>query len=307
MWTKFSDSNFTRGWQGTWSVLYPLSRCPARSCAIRCGCRGLCQVPQVLRLYGVGCGERLMKTTAALRLRQPVHAWVAQCKPFPSRIPRTTFQCTAQPRRCLADSVKRHVENRGSVSLSSAATDWQSHRSSLERLLRRHLFYMPSFEIYQGSSSIDTKGLYDYGPLGCALQRNVVDLWRAHFILEEDMLEIESPSITPHEVLEASGHVDKFLDWVSRDAHTGQVHRSDHLVKHTLQRRLKADATARRREHGRDSGKEELGNTQPKARKSEEEILSEDTRRVYQETVAKVCGILAYLYQWRLRSFTCSA
>lgn len=48
-------------------------------------------------------------------------------------------------------------------------------------------FYTPSFEIYGGVS-----GLYDYGPAGSALQTNIVDTWRKHFVLEEDMLEGES-------------------------------------------------------------------------------------------------------------------
>lgn len=116
--------------------------------------------------------------------------------------------------------------------------DWQTHRVDLERILRRHLFYVPSFEIYQGISDTDSRGLYDHGPLGCALQRNLVELWRKHFVVEEDMLEIDTPSLTPREVLETSGHVDKFVDWVCQDAESGRSFRADHLLKDTLQARL---------------------------------------------------------------------
>lgn len=38
-------------------------------------------------------------------------------------------------------------------------------RKEVEDLLKRKFFYVPSFEIYGGVS-----GLYDYGPLGCALK-----------------------------------------------------------------------------------------------------------------------------------------
>src|SRR6266516_3275748 len=69
-------------------------------------------------------------------------------------------------------------------------------RASLESLLRRRLFYTPAFEVYGGVS-----GLYDYGPPGCSLQANIVDLWRKHFVLEEDMLEVDCTMLTPHEVL----------------------------------------------------------------------------------------------------------
>ena len=84
-------------------------------------------------------------------------------------------------------------------------------KAALESLLRRRMFYTPSFEIYGGVS-----GLYDYGPPGCALQANIIDIWRKHFILEEDMLEVDCTVLTPHEVLKTSGHVDKFADWMCK-------------------------------------------------------------------------------------------
>jgi glycyl-tRNA synthetase len=87
-------------------------------------------------------------------------------------------------------------------------------RAFLDGLLRRRLFYTPSFEIYNGVS-----GLYDYGPPGCALQANIIDLWRKHFILEEDMLEVDCTVLTPHDVLKTSGHVDKFADWMCKWGH----------------------------------------------------------------------------------------
>ena len=33
--------------------------------------------------------------------------------------------------------------------------------------------------------------------------------WRNHFVLEENMLEVECPAVTPEVVLKASGHVDR--------------------------------------------------------------------------------------------------
>lgn len=47
------------------------------------------------------------------------------------------------------------------------------------------MFVIPSFEIHGG-----VKGLFDLGPPGCALKANVLDTWRRHFILEENMLEV---------------------------------------------------------------------------------------------------------------------
>lgn len=60
------------------------------------------------------------------------------------------------------------------------------NRATLDSLLQKRFFYAPSFQIYGGVA-----GLYDYGPPGCALQANILSLWRQHFVLEEDMLEVE--------------------------------------------------------------------------------------------------------------------
>jgi glycyl-tRNA synthetase len=65
--------------------------------------------------------------------------------------------------------------------------------------LKRKFFYTPSFEIYGGCA-----GFYDFGPLGSALKANVEALWRNHFILEEDMLELNCTCLTIDKVLQTS-------------------------------------------------------------------------------------------------------
>jgi glycyl-tRNA synthetase len=69
-------------------------------------------------------------------------------------------------------------------------------RFEMENLLKRRFFYDQSFSIYGG-----VNGLYDYGPVGCAIKANILSLWRRHFILEEQMLEIECSMLTPEVVL----------------------------------------------------------------------------------------------------------
>ncbi|CAI4219546.1 unnamed protein product [Parascedosporium putredinis] len=99
-------------------------------------------------------------------------------------------------------------------------------RALLDQTLRRRLFYTPSFEIYNGVA-----GLYDYGPPGCALQANIIDIWRKHFVIEEDMLEVDCTVLTPDEVLKTSGHVEKFADWMCKDPKNGEIMRADHFVE----------------------------------------------------------------------------
>ncbi|KNC96480.1 glycine-tRNA ligase [Spizellomyces punctatus DAOM BR117] len=113
-------------------------------------------------------------------------------------------------------------------------------RSGLESLLIKRFFYAPSFQIYGGIA-----GLYDYGPPGCALQNNILSLWRQHFVLEEDMLEVECTNLTPEAVLQTSGHVERFADYMVKDTKTGDIFRADHLVKQVLNQRLEDDTKLR--------------------------------------------------------------
>ncbi len=69
-------------------------------------------------------------------------------------------------------------------------------RSEMENLLKKRFYYGQSFSIYGG-----VNGLYDYGPVGCAIKANILALWRRHFILEEQMLEIDCSILTPEVVL----------------------------------------------------------------------------------------------------------
>lgn len=136
----------------------------------------------------------------------------------------------------------KNKKNRSSLlsklTMSTESTEFK--RENLEQVLKRRFFYAPAFEIYGGVS-----GLYDYGPPGCSFQANIVDTWRKHFILEEDMLEVDTTMLTPYEVLKTSGHVDKFSDWMCRDLKTGEIFRADHLIEEVLEARLKGDKEAR--------------------------------------------------------------
>ncbi|KAK3394670.1 glycyl-tRNA synthetase [Podospora didyma] len=82
------------------------------------------------------------------------------------------------------------------------------------------------------------RGLFDYGPPGTALQTNIGDAWRKHFVLEENILELNCTTLPPEPVLKTSGHVDKFADWMCKDPVKGEYLRADHLVESVLESRL---------------------------------------------------------------------
>ena len=52
-------------------------------------------------------------------------------------------------------------------------------------------------------------------------------MWKQHFILDEDMLEVECTNLTPYCALKTSGHVDKFTDLMVKDSKTGECYRAD--------------------------------------------------------------------------------
>jgi glycyl-tRNA synthetase len=116
-------------------------------------------------------------------------------------------------------------------------------RARLEELLKKRFFYAPAFSIYGGVA-----GLYDYGPPGCALQANMLALWRSHFVLEENMLELDTAILTPHDVLKASGHVDRFTDFMVKDTKTGDFYRADHILEDRLEKRIKDASESERKE-----------------------------------------------------------
>ena len=107
---------------------------------------------------------------------------------------------------------------------------------SFDELIIRKMYVIPSFEIHNGP-----KGLFDYGPPACALKANVLSLWRSYFVQEENMLEMECTNLTPSSVLETSGHVDRFTDFMVKDVKTGDCFRADKLLEDAIDEFLNAN------------------------------------------------------------------
>ncbi|CAC5391735.1 GARS [Mytilus coruscus] len=104
-------------------------------------------------------------------------------------------------------------------------------RAKLEDLLKQKFFVDQSFAIYGGIN-----GLYDFGPMGCAVKANLLQLWRNFFVLEEQMLEVDCSMLTPEPVLKASGHLERFQDYMVKDLKTGECFRADHLIEAQLEK-----------------------------------------------------------------------
>ena len=110
------------------------------------------------------------------------------------------------------------------------------NRKAFDELILRKMYVIPSFEIHNGPA-----GLFDYGPPACALKANVLATWRRHFPLEENMLEMECTNLTPSSVLETSGHVERFTDFMVRDEVTTECFRADKLLEEAVDNLLMAN------------------------------------------------------------------
>ncbi len=84
----------------------------------------------------------------------------------------------------------------------------QTIMDKIVSLCKRRGFIFQSSEIYGGINSI-----YDYGPLGVELKKNVKELWWQSMVYERDDIEGLDAGIIMHPaVWKASGHVDGFSD-----------------------------------------------------------------------------------------------
>lgn len=98
--------------------------------------------------------------------------------------------------------------------------------SRLTGLLKRRGVILPAFEIHGGAA-----GLYDFGPVGGRLRNRVNQTWIDHWQSLGNIVEISCPTVTPYPVLEASGHVGEFSDFLSECGKCGEASRADHLVE----------------------------------------------------------------------------
>ena len=105
--------------------------------------------------------------------------------------------------------------------------EYSSERlSRLTGMLKRRGLILPAFEIHGGAA-----GLYDYGPVGGRLRNRVNQTWLDHWQSLGNIVEISCPTVTPYAVLEASGHVGEFSDFLTECTKCGEASRADHLVE----------------------------------------------------------------------------
>ena len=98
---------------------------------------------------------------------------------------------------------------------------------TLVSLCKRRGFIYQGSDVYGGLS-----GTWDYGPLGVALKRNIMNLWWRRFVDErDDMYGVDAAILMNQKVWQASGHVDTFVDPLCEDTVNHRRYRTDHILK----------------------------------------------------------------------------
>lgn len=98
---------------------------------------------------------------------------------------------------------------------------------SIVSLAKRRGFIYQGSEVYGGLS-----GTWDYGPLGVALKRNIMQLWWKTFVdSRDDMYGVDAAILMNQKVWQASGHVDTFVDPLCEDTVNKRRYRTDHILK----------------------------------------------------------------------------
>jgi len=103
----------------------------------------------------------------------------------------------------------------------------QTKLEDVVALAKRRGFVFPHAEIYGGLANV-----YDYGPMGVELLRNIKNLWWKMFVSQRsDVVGIDASIISHAKIWEASGHVSSFADAMIDCKNCHFRTRADHLIE----------------------------------------------------------------------------
>ncbi len=99
--------------------------------------------------------------------------------------------------------------------------------AKLIALAKRRGFIYQGSEVYGGLS-----GTWDYGPLGVALKRKIINrFWQTFIDGRDDMYGVDAAILMNQKVWRASGHIETFVDPLCEDVVTKKRYRTDHVLK----------------------------------------------------------------------------
>lgn len=135
-------------------------------------------------------------------------------------------------------------------------------------------FVFPSSDIYDGLSAV-----YDYGPNGVELKKNIRDYWwKAMVQMHENIVGLDAAIFMHPTVWKASGHVDAFSDPLIDNKDSKKRYRADVLVEDYLAKieaKINKEVTKARRRFGDSFDEQQFLETNPRVvanRRKMEEI-----------------------------------
>jgi glycyl-tRNA synthetase len=160
---------------------------------------------------------------------------------LPDNVPSVSSSSPAKDPKSAGSKEKAVASSKGAsssqpVSVPAVPDDnrYVQTQKDLQELCKRRFFFRQAFDIYGGVG-----GFFTYGPPGCAMKNNLIKAWRHHFVIEENLMEIEDTCIMPHPVLKASGHVDRFNDFMVKDLNDeSRFFRADKLLEDVMDAKL---------------------------------------------------------------------
>jgi glycyl-tRNA synthetase len=110
--------------------------------------------------------------------------------------------------------------------MSQTATQEDIFKSIISHC-KEYGFIFPSSEIYDGLGAV-----YDYGPYGYELKKNIQDFWWKSMVqLHENIVGIDAAIFMHPKTWKASGHVDAFNDPLIDNKDSKKRYRADVLIE----------------------------------------------------------------------------
>ena len=132
-------------------------------------------------------------------------------------------------------------------------------------------FVFPSSEIYDGLGAV-----YDYGPYGADLKRNLKDFWWKSMVMMHDEIVGIDASIFMHpKTWKASGHVDAFNDPLIDNKVSKKRYRADVLIEEAVEKvrlKIEKDVAKGRKRFGDDFDETQFRATNPNVLRNQGKI-----------------------------------
>jgi len=158
-------------------------------------------------------------------------------------------------------------------------------------------FVFPSSEIYDGLSAV-----YDYGPNGVELKKNIRDYWwKAMVQLHQNIVGLDAAIFMHPTTWKASGHVDAFNDPLIDNKDSKKRYRADVLIEdyvEKIENKVQKEIKKARKRFGDAFDENEFVNTHPrvvKYRAQQKEILQRMAKSLDNNDLADVKALIEEL------------